>query len=88
MLHGRRLRNGSGRVRPWRLAFVLLAILAGGAIGVRAQDVTRRVLILYPDSYVNRSGLIAGDASGDTRTSRRMGSFSTSRSSRTMHTGS
>jgi PAS domain S-box-containing protein len=62
MLHGRRLRNGSGRVRPWRLAFVLLAILAGGAIGARAQDTTRRVLILYPDSYVNRSGLIAGDA--------------------------
>ena len=39
-----------------------LSILAGGAIGVRAQDTTRRVLILYPDSYVNRSGLIAGDA--------------------------
>ena len=62
MLHGRRLRERSGRVRPWPLAFLLLSILAGWTSGVRAQDATRRVLILHPDSYLNRSALIAGDA--------------------------
>jgi PAS domain S-box-containing protein len=62
MLHGRRLRERSGRVRLWPLAFLLLSILAGWASGIRAQDATRRVLILHPDSYLNRSALIAGDA--------------------------
>src|SRR4029453_17183590 len=62
MLHGRTLRNGSGRVRPRGLAVLLLAALANAPSSVHAQDATRRVLILYPDSYVNRSGLAAGDA--------------------------
>src|SRR5580765_7599617 len=62
MPHGRRLRERSGRVRLWPLALLLLSVLAGWTSGVRAQDATRRVLILHPDSYLNRSALIAGDA--------------------------
>ena len=62
MLHGRRSRGGKGHARPWPLAVLLLAALANEPSSVQAQDATRRVLILYPDSYVNRSGLVAGDA--------------------------
>ena len=62
MLHGCSMRERSGRVRLWPLALLLLSVLAGWTSGVRAQDATRRVLILHPDSYLNRSALIAGDA--------------------------
>ena len=62
MLHGRRLRGGVGRVRQRTLARVLLlSILLSGASGVHAQEDTRRVLILYPDSNVNRSALVVGE---------------------------
>jgi PAS domain S-box-containing protein len=62
MLHGCSMRERSGRVRLRPLALLLLSILAGWTSGVRAQDALRRVLILHPDSYLNRSALITGDA--------------------------
>ena len=62
MLHGRKLRGGVGRVRQRRVArLLLLSVLLSGFSGVDAQEDTRRVLILYPDSNVNRSALVVGE---------------------------
>jgi PAS domain S-box-containing protein len=62
MLHGRTWRGGIGRARRWPLALVLLFLVSFGSSSVQGQDATRRVLILYPDSNVNRSALVAGEA--------------------------
>src|SRR4249920_1660357 len=63
MLHGRKLRDGAGRVRRHPLAcLLLLSAVLGGFSGAHAQEATRRVLILYPDSNVNRSALVVGEA--------------------------
>src|SRR5262245_33163635 len=62
MLHERRLRGGRGRARPWPLALLLLLLPASQPAGVHAQDALQRVLILHPESYVNHSALVAGDA--------------------------
>jgi PAS domain S-box-containing protein len=62
MLHGRRMRGGSARARPWPLALLLGAALLGQSPGAHAQDALQRVLILHPESYVNHSALVAGDA--------------------------
>ena len=63
MLHGRKLRGGGGRVRQRPLVrLLLLSVLLSGFSGVHAQEDTRRVLILYPDSNVNRSALVVGEA--------------------------
>jgi PAS domain S-box-containing protein len=64
MLHGRKLRgDGVGRVRQRSLArILLLSVLLGGFSSADAQEAPRRVLILYPDSNVNRSALVVGEA--------------------------
>ena len=63
MLHGRKLRGGVGRVRQRPLArLLLLSVLLSGFSGAHAQEDTRRVLILYPDSNMNRSALVVGEA--------------------------
>ena len=62
MLHGRTLRGGIGRARRWPFALLLLFLVSIGTSSGEAQDATRRVLILYPDSNVNRSALVAGEA--------------------------
>src|SRR5262245_34899881 len=62
MLHGRTLRGGIGRARRRPFALLLLILVSIVSSSVQAQDATRRVLILYPDSNVNRSALVTGEA--------------------------
>src|SRR5262245_24805780 len=62
MLHGRTLRGGIGRARRWPFALLFLSLLSSSLCGAQTQESSRRVLILYPDSNVNRSALVAGEA--------------------------
>ena len=62
LLHGRKLRGGKGCARQWPFALVLLFLLSVDVSSARAQEATRRALILYPDSNVNRSALVVGEA--------------------------
>src|SRR5688500_18301244 len=62
LLHGRKLRGGKGCARQWPIAVVLLFLLSVDVSSARAREATRRALILYPDSNVNRSALVVGEA--------------------------
>jgi PAS domain S-box-containing protein len=50
-----------GVARWWRFLSVV-AMLLGNASSVSAEERARRILILYPDSNLNRAALVAGEA--------------------------
>src|SRR5262245_47332989 len=62
LLHGRKLRGGKGRARQRPFSLALLFLLSIAFSSASAQEGTRRALILYPDSNVNRSALVVGEA--------------------------